>query len=293
MLLHGTLQGLADPPGGVGREPEAALPVELVDGTHEAERALPGPGRPCPRPDPGNGAPSARPGAGWPRPSACEPLRRLPPLAWPALPAARGRASGTGRGRATSTPTCPTCSPRSSSSLQPFFARSQSYVPRASGDEPATYNQDQGRIIPSGCSPPGLRPAGRSVVVYGHGRPDGARAARRDRVVQLGSTHGPHRYSPARRGRGPGQGGRAPTSGLTAWRLRPGPHQPAAAGRRIPAGWPGSRARPSRTSWSGTTASTRGSPRVRSARSGPAGTSGSTACREGSGRRTSGAASIG
>ena len=31
---------LADPPGGVGRELEAAAPVELLDGAHEAERAL-------------------------------------------------------------------------------------------------------------------------------------------------------------------------------------------------------------------------------------------------------------
>ena len=40
MLLYGTLQRLADPPGGVRREPEATLPVELVDGPHQAERAL-------------------------------------------------------------------------------------------------------------------------------------------------------------------------------------------------------------------------------------------------------------
>ena len=31
---------LADPPGGVGRELEAAAPVELLDGAHQAERAL-------------------------------------------------------------------------------------------------------------------------------------------------------------------------------------------------------------------------------------------------------------
>ncbi len=37
MLLDGALQGLADPPRGVGRETEAALPVELVHRTHETE----------------------------------------------------------------------------------------------------------------------------------------------------------------------------------------------------------------------------------------------------------------
>ena len=40
VLLDGALQGLADPPRGVGGEAEAALPVELVDGPHQAERAL-------------------------------------------------------------------------------------------------------------------------------------------------------------------------------------------------------------------------------------------------------------
>ena len=40
VLLHGALQGLADPPRGVGGEPETALPVELVDGAHQAERPL-------------------------------------------------------------------------------------------------------------------------------------------------------------------------------------------------------------------------------------------------------------
>ena len=102
---------------------------------------LPGPGRPCPRLGPGSGAPSARRGAGWPRPSACGRRRRRPRPAWPAPPAARGRAWGTGRGHAASTPTCPTCSPRSSSSLQPLFAHSRSYVPGASGIEPVVYNR--------------------------------------------------------------------------------------------------------------------------------------------------------
>ena len=40
VLLDGTLQGLADPPGGVRRESEAPLPVELVHGPHEAEGPL-------------------------------------------------------------------------------------------------------------------------------------------------------------------------------------------------------------------------------------------------------------
>jgi len=40
VLLDGPLEGLTDPPGGVGGEPEAALPIELVDGTHQAEGAL-------------------------------------------------------------------------------------------------------------------------------------------------------------------------------------------------------------------------------------------------------------
>ena len=40
VLLDGALQGLADPPRGVGREAEAALPVELVDGAHQAEGPL-------------------------------------------------------------------------------------------------------------------------------------------------------------------------------------------------------------------------------------------------------------
>ena len=40
VLLDGPLEGLTDPPGGVGGEPEAPLPVELVDGPHEAEGAL-------------------------------------------------------------------------------------------------------------------------------------------------------------------------------------------------------------------------------------------------------------
>ena len=40
MLLHGPLEGLADPPGRIGRESEAALPVELVHGAHEPEGAL-------------------------------------------------------------------------------------------------------------------------------------------------------------------------------------------------------------------------------------------------------------
>ncbi len=40
VLLDGPLQGLADPPRGVGRESETALPVELVDGAHEPEGPL-------------------------------------------------------------------------------------------------------------------------------------------------------------------------------------------------------------------------------------------------------------
>ena len=40
VLLDGALEGLADPPGGVGRELEAALPVELLDGAQEPEGAL-------------------------------------------------------------------------------------------------------------------------------------------------------------------------------------------------------------------------------------------------------------
>ena len=40
VLLDGALQRLADPPGGVGRELESALPVELLDRAQEAERAL-------------------------------------------------------------------------------------------------------------------------------------------------------------------------------------------------------------------------------------------------------------
>ena len=40
MLLDGTLERLTDPPGGVGRELEATLPVELLDGAKKAERAL-------------------------------------------------------------------------------------------------------------------------------------------------------------------------------------------------------------------------------------------------------------
>ena len=40
VLLHRVVEGLTDPPGGVRREAEAALPVELVHGAHEAERAF-------------------------------------------------------------------------------------------------------------------------------------------------------------------------------------------------------------------------------------------------------------
>jgi len=40
VLLDGALEGLADPPGGVGRELEPALPVELLDGTEQAEGTL-------------------------------------------------------------------------------------------------------------------------------------------------------------------------------------------------------------------------------------------------------------
>ena len=40
VLLDGPLERLADPPGGVGREPEAALPVELLDGPQQPEGAL-------------------------------------------------------------------------------------------------------------------------------------------------------------------------------------------------------------------------------------------------------------
>ena len=40
LRLHGTLQRLADPPGGVGGETEPLAPVELLDGAHQAEGPL-------------------------------------------------------------------------------------------------------------------------------------------------------------------------------------------------------------------------------------------------------------
>ena len=40
MLLDGSLEGLADPPGGIGGELEALLPVELLDGAEEPEAPL-------------------------------------------------------------------------------------------------------------------------------------------------------------------------------------------------------------------------------------------------------------
>ena len=40
VLLDSPLQRLADPPGGIRREAEAPLPVELVDGSHQPEGAL-------------------------------------------------------------------------------------------------------------------------------------------------------------------------------------------------------------------------------------------------------------
>ena len=95
--------GLADPPGRVGRELVAAAVVELLDRADQPERALldqvqEASGRA--RRSPWR---SRRPGAGWPRPCAAwRPCRRAR-CAWPAPPpprrsaAARGRSSaGTG-----------------------------------------------------------------------------------------------------------------------------------------------------------------------------------------------------
>ena len=75
---------------------------------------------------------------------------------------------GIGRGRAASGPTCPTCSPRSSSSLQTLF-RSLSVVRTRpqSGIEPDGYNRDSS----SGSFHGGVRtevaPSSWPVVVYG------------------------------------------------------------------------------------------------------------------------------
>ena len=109
MLLDRPLQGLADPPGGVGGEPEAPLPVELLDRPQEAERALLHqvgqvdaavlvPAGPVDH--------QAEVGRHHLR---CGPPRRRRPRAWPAPPAARGRAWGSGRGRAAAARGCPPC----------------------------------------------------------------------------------------------------------------------------------------------------------------------------------------
>ena len=99
LLDRRALECLADPPRGVGREPEAPPPVELVDGPHQAEGALLyevgevyAPVLVAPRPVDHQ----AQVGRDH---LAAAPRRRLRLLAWPVRPAPRDPAGGTGRGR--------------------------------------------------------------------------------------------------------------------------------------------------------------------------------------------------
>ncbi len=155
------------------------------------------------------------------------------------------------------------------------FARSQSYVPGRFRDESDPYNPIRIRIIPSGCSHQ-VAPTVTTVLVYrlwppgwcfsGTAPPSGPVAVNTPAVrIFPCSRRGANR--PRRQAnscvhtvsRGSRSSSRAPSDE-----------------RKRPAGWPGSRARSTQTSWSGTTGPTRASPRPKFGNFDPGGTFGRT-----------------